>query len=99
MGEFETGSSEQKEANAEVGNEAAQAVHNPVDFVPGHGLNAVIDPALPESVRRCDDRAVLQDGGNRAEESLHTDAAKSPAPTVRKSTRQQKPVNGVVPYW
>jgi len=37
VSEFETGSPEQKEANAEVGNEAAQAVHNPVDFVPGHG--------------------------------------------------------------
>jgi len=37
VGEFETGSPEQNEAKAEVGNEAAQAVHNPVDFVPGHG--------------------------------------------------------------
>ena len=62
-------------------------------------LNAVIDTAFPESVRRCDDRAVLQDGGNCAEESLHTVATKSPAPTVRKSTRQRKPVDGVVPYW
>ena len=47
LGEFETGSPEQNEANAEVGNEAAQAVHNPADFVPGHdehAENAVSDP-------------------------------------------------------
>ena len=102
VGEFEPGSpSEQRDANGE---EAAQTVHSLVDFVPGHGEhveNTVSDPALPESDSRCDDRAALQDGGNRAEESLHTDAAKSPAPIVRRSTRQRKPVDryGVAPYW
>ena len=37
VSEFKTGSPDQNEAKAEVGNEAAQAVHNPVDFVPGQG--------------------------------------------------------------
>jgi len=101
--EFETASLEQNEANAEVGNEAAQPVHSPVDVVPGHGEhaeNTVSDPALPQSTNHCDDRTVLQDGGNRAEEILHADAEKSPAPIVRRSTRPQKTADryGVVPY-
>jgi len=102
VGEFELGSSsEQNDANAE---EAAQTVHGPVDFVPGHGEhveNTVSDPAVPESDSRCDDRAALQDGGIRAEESLHADAAKSPALTVRRSTRPRKPADryGGIPYW
>ena len=70
--------------------------------MPGRGEhveNTISDPALPECVSRCDDRVVLRDGGNRAEESLHTDAAKSPASIVRRSTRPRKPVDrcGVVP--
>jgi len=77
VGEFEPGSPEQNEANAEAGNEAAQAVHNPVDFVSGHGEhveNAASDPASSPSTSRCDDRAILQGGGNRAEEGLCADA-------------------------
>jgi len=38
VGEFELGSSsEQNDANAEEAAEAAEIVHSPVDFVPGHG--------------------------------------------------------------
>jgi len=101
VGEFEPGSpSEQNDANAE---EAAQTVHSPVDFVPGHGKhveNTVSDPTLPETVSCCDHHAALQDGGNQTEERSRTDAAKPPAPTVRRSTRPRKPADrySVVPY-
>jgi len=70
---FEPGSpSEQNDANTE---EAAQTAHSPVGFVPGHGEhveNTVSDPTLPENASRCDACAASQDGGNRAEESMHT---------------------------
>ena len=55
-------------------------------FVPGHVEhveNYAGDPYLPEKVSRCDDRAVLQDDGNRADESFHKDVEKSLSPLVR----------------
>ena len=102
VGEFEPGSPERNESNAEVGKETVETVHSLVDVFPGHGKHVekfVSDSALPESVSRCDDRAVLQDGSNRAEVSLHTDATKSPAPIVFRPTRPRKPVDryGFVP--
>jgi len=87
-----------------VGDESGQAVHNPVDLVPGQGEhveNAVSDSASSPGTSLCDYRAILQCGGNRAEECLRADAEESPVHTLRRSTRPRKPVDGygVVPCW
>ena len=69
--------------------------------MPGHGEhaeNAVSDPASSPSTSRCDDRAILQGGGNRAEESLRADAEQSPAPTVCRPARPRKPVDRYMLY-